>query len=351
MSNEGFLEDAATRHQIYVQRYAGGNLKRVAVFLSKAINTAKARVAAGLSAYGSQRYTSQIETLQGDLRGIYDDLKGRAQLDLGEFAVYEAEFNATMLGKVVKAVVQLSVPSAEMVAAAALADPLQLEARKGVQRNSIAGALDQFGTKKAAEIIGEIQIGSSLGETSQQIGRRLTSVHQLQHDQASSLVRTMTNHIASTARVETLKANDDILQGMRRVATLDSKTTLFCMSIDQTIIPLDGPRPPYHWGCRTTIVPVLKDEFAREIAGSTRPSIGPDGVALVSSKTSYQEWLARQPASFQRDILGPNRYALFSKGELTLDKFIDDNGKTLTLQQLREREAMAFERAGLSLSE
>lgn len=347
MSNEGFLEDAATRHQVYVQRYAGGNLKRVAVFLTKAIKTAKARVSEGLSAYGTRRYTSQIETLQIDLRAIYDDLKGRARLDLGEFAAYEAQFNATMLGKVVRAVIQLNVPSVEMVSAAALADPLQLEARKGVQRISINGALDQFGTKKAAEIIGEIQIGSSLGETSQQISRRLTGIHQLQQDQASSLVRTMTNHIASTARVEVLKANDDILKGMRRIATLDSKTTLYCMSIDQTVIPLDGPKPPYHWGCRTSLVPVLKDEFAREIPGSTRPSIGPDGVALVSSKTSYKEWLARQPAAFQRDILGPNRYALFSKGELSLDKFIDDNGKTLTLEQLKDLEPLAFDRAGL----
>lgn len=347
MSNEGFLEDAATRHQIYVQRYAGGNLKRVASFITKAIKTAKQRVSDGLSAYGTRRYNTQIETLQGDLRGIYDDLKGRAQLDLGEFATYEAQFNATMLGKVVRAVVQLNVPSAEMISAAALADPLQLEARKGIQRISISGALDQFGTKKAAEIIGEIQIGSSLGETSQQISRRLTSIHQLQQDQAGALVRTMTNHIASTARVETLKANDDILAGMRRVATLDSKTTLFCMSVDQTVIPLDGPKPPYHWGCRTTLIPVLKDEFAREIKGSTRPSIGPEGVALVSSKTSYQEWLARQPAAFQRDILGPNRYALFTKGELALEKFVDDNGKTLTLQQLKDLEPLAFERAGI----
>ena len=139
-----------------------------------------------LSAYGTRRYTSQIETLQIDLRAIYDDLKGRARLDLGEFAAYEAQFNATMLGKVVRAVIQLNVPSVEMVSAAALADPLQLEDRKGVQRISINGALDQFGTKKAVEIIGEIQIGSSLGETSQQISRRLTGIHQLQQDQASS---------------------------------------------------------------------------------------------------------------------------------------------------------------------
>ncbi|MBI6975130.1 MULTISPECIES: minor capsid protein [Pseudomonas] len=347
MSNEGFLEDAATRHQIYVQRYAGGNLKRVAVFLSRAIKTAKQRVSDGLSAYGTKRYTSQIETLQGDLRGIYDDLKGQAQLDLSDFGSYEAQFNATMLGRVVRAVVQLNVPSAEMVSAAAMADPLELEARKGIQRISISGALDQFGTKKAAEIIGEIQIGSSLGETSQQISRRLTSIHQLQQDQAGALVRTMTNHIASTARMETLKANDDILKGWRWISTLDSHTTPMCQDRDQRMYGWDDPKPPGHWGCRSSSLPVLKDEFAREITGSTRPSIGSDGVELVSSKTSYQEWLARQPAAFQREVLGPNRYALFSKGELTLDKFIDDNGKTLTLQQLRALEPQAFERAGM----
>ena len=347
MSSEGYLTDATTRHQVYVQRYAGGNLKRVASLISKAIKTAKDRVTAGLSAYGTNRYNSQIETLQGDLRAIYDDLKGRAQLDLGEFATYEAEFNATMLGKVVRAVVQLNVPSAEMVVSAALADPLILEARKGAQRISIGGALDQFGTKKAAEIIGEIQIGSSLGETSQQIGRRLTSIHQLHQDQASSLVRTMTNHVASTARMETLKANDDILKGKRRIATLDGRTSPFCRSIDNQVVPLDAPSPPFHWNCRTSEIPVLKDEYAREIPGSTRPSVGPDGAAAVSSKTSYQDWLSRQPAAFQRDVLGPARYKLFTKGELSLDRFVDDDGKTLNLQQLKDLEPLAFERAGL----
>ncbi|MGE8455077.1 MAG: phage head morphogenesis protein, partial [Pseudomonas alloputida] len=33
---------------------------------------------------------------------------------------------------------------------------------------------------------------------------------------------------------------------------------------------------------------------------------------------------------------------LFSKGELSIDRFVDDDGKTLTLKQLREREPMAL---------
>jgi SPP1 gp7 family putative phage head morphogenesis protein len=347
MSAQGFLADAATRHQIYVQRYAGGNLKRAAKFITKAINTAKERVSAGLSAYGTKRYISQIDKLSGDLAAIYGDMKGQVVMDLTDFGAYEAEFNEIMLGKAVRAVVQFNSPAPDMVAAAALVDPLELEARKGLQRISISGALDQFGTKKAAEIIGEIQIGSALGETSQQIGGRLTSVHQMQQDQASALVRTMTNHVASTARMEVLKANDDILEGWRAIATLDGKTSPFCRQVDQKVFPFDAPKPPFHWNCRTSTVPVLKAEYAREIKGSTRPAVGPSGAELVSSKTTYQEWLSRQPASFQRDVLGPNRYELFTKGELTLDKFVDDNGKTLTLAQLREKESAAFERAGL----
>lgn len=347
MSTEGYLTDAATRHSVYTQRLAGGNLKKVAKFITKAISTAKQRVADGLSMYGTKRYERQIETLQGDLAAIYGDMKGQAVLDLAEFGGYEAEFNMTLLGKVVKAVVQLNTPSPAQVAAAALADPMDLEVGKGRQRISIAGALDEFSTKKSAEIISEVRVGSALGETSDQIARRLIPLGVKQKDQALALVSTMTNHIASTARSNVLKQNDDILKGMRRIATLDKNTTYQCMSYDQTIVPLDGPLPPYHWRCRTTIIPVLKDEFAREIPGSTRPSVGPDGVELVPSKTSYQEWLARQPASFQEDVLGPSRYALFSRGDLSLDKFVDDAGKTLNLEQLRSRESAAFEKAGL----
>lgn len=106
MSSEGYLADAATRHQVYVQRYAAGNLKRVANFITRAINTAKAAVRGGLSAYGTRRFNSEIDALQSDLQGIYSDMKGQTMLDLGEFAGYEAAFSARMLGQVVTAVVQ-----------------------------------------------------------------------------------------------------------------------------------------------------------------------------------------------------------------------------------------------------
>ncbi|MDU1652651.1 MAG: minor capsid protein [Leclercia adecarboxylata] len=347
MSADGYTTDAATRHQVYLQRFGSGLAGKAAKFIRKAIKRAKETVNEGLSQYATARYQRQIETLRKDLGAIYGDMSEQQWLDLGEFAQYEFSFNSKLLGRIVKASVKLAEPSPEMIAAAVLADPLELAVGSRRQAINIAGALSQFGSKKTADILSEIAIGSSLGETQRQIVRRLTSLGVSHEEQVGSLVRTVTNHVASSARAETLKQNEDILKGHRWISTLDSRTTPVCRARDRQVYPLDGPKPPAHWGCRSSIVPVLKDEYQREIPGSTRPSVGPDGVEQVSSKTSYGDWLARQPAAFQKEVLGPARYKLFSKGDLTLDRFVNDNGKEYTLDQLKDLEPHAFELAGL----
>jgi len=63
-----------------------------------------------------------------------------------------------------------------MIAAAVLTYPLELAVGRGRQIIDITGALAQFGSKKTADILSEIAIGSSLGETQKQIVRRLTSL-------------------------------------------------------------------------------------------------------------------------------------------------------------------------------
>jgi len=349
MSADGHLTDSAVRHQVYVQRFGSGLTTKAVKFIRKAINRAKKTVQGGLSQYATARYQRQIETLSNDLRAIYGDMAEQQRIDYGDFAQYEFTFNTKLLGQVVKASVKLAEPSVEMIAAAVLSDPLELLVGKGRQSINIAGALAQFGTKKTADIISEIGLGAAMGEDSRQIVRRLTSLGVSHEEQASSLVSTLTNNVSASARNQTFSENDDILEGKQDIATLDGRTTAFCRSIDHRIIPPDGPSPPYHWRCRTTQVPVIKAEYRREITGSVRPAVGPDGARQVSSKTTYGDWLARQPVSFQREVLGDKRYQLFSKGDLTLDRFVDgETGKQYTLDQLKELEPHAFELAGLN---
>lgn len=347
MSSEGYLEDEATRHAIYIAFFAAHEAEMVTAFITQTINTAKARVAEGMSRYGTQRYERQIQVLQRDLAAIHSEMKGKLFADMQKLAVQEVAYNVDLMKEVVKPKVQVHTPPPQVVTSAATFDPMSLEARKGVQKISINGALDQFATKKSAEIISEIQIGTALGEPSQAIGRRITNLHGLQREQAATLVRTVTNHISSTARMQTLKANDDILDGWRWISTLDSKTSHMCQARDQKLYGWDDPRPPGHWSCRSSSVPALKKEYEREIPGSTRPSVGPNGAEPVASGTSYQEWLSRQTVAFQREVLGAKRYYLFSKGGLSLDRFVNGNGKTLTLDQLKKRQPEAFKAAGI----
>lgn len=348
MSAEGYATDASTRHQVYVQRFGAGQTGKAVKFIRKAISRAKETVRNGLSQYATARYNSQLEALRKDLKAIYGDMTEQQLLNLGEFAEYEYRFNSSLLGKLVKASVKLNQPSAEVIAEYVLNDPLELHIGAGRKRYRIASVLAQFGDKKTADIISEIGIGHSLGETQRQIVRRLTSLGVSHEDQAAALVSTVTNHASASARSKQLQDNDDILKGKQDIATLDGRTTPFCRSIDHRIVPLDGPSPPYHWRCRTTQIPVLKDEYAREIPGSVRPAVGPDGAQQVSSKTTYGEWLARQPESFQKEVLGPTRYKLFSKGELSIDRFVDgESGQQYTLDQLKDLEPHAFQEAGL----
>lgn len=95
-----------------------------------------------------------------------------------------------------------------------------------------------------------------------------------------------------------------------------------------------------HWNCRSTAIMLLKGQD--ELFG-TRASA--DG--QVDANLSYGEWLRRQSAETQDEVLGPTRGRLLREGKLTMDAFYNDKGRYLTLDELRARNAAAFARAGL----
>ncbi|MNP60269.1 hypothetical protein D3C76_1553380 [compost metagenome] len=54
-------------------------------------------------------------------------------------------------------------------------------------------------------------------------------------------------------------------------------------------------------------------------------------------QATFGEWLARQPAARQDQILGPVRGKLMRQDKLKLQDFYNDQGKFLTLDELRQR--------------
>jgi hypothetical protein len=67
----------------------------------------------------------------------------------------------------------------------------------------------------------------------------------------------------------------------------------------------------------------------------------------VPADVSYGDWLKKQSAARQDDIVGPTRGALMRRGGLQMDRFYNDKGRFLSLDELRKRDASAFTAAGL----
>lgn len=177
---------------------------------------------------------------------------------------------------------------------------------------------------------------------------------------AEALVRTAVNHVSNVGMMETYRANEDVVEGVRVVATLDDRTTEICISLDGTVWALDDPGlrlPPYHFQCRTITVAEIAwarlglepppdfERFARDLSGvsgddlarrvSARRRTGGFGPATrVSSSTVATEWLRRQRFEVQAKMLGTGKARLFRAGKITLRDIVRDDFTIVPLSEL-----------------
>lgn len=340
--------DAVTRHQIFVQRYAAGREQEAQAFIERLLNLIEGRMTGDITQFSRSR----LDMMLSDIRLLHNDLYGQFSQDfideILEFAQYELDFNERMLNQNLN--VTVAVPGPAQLQSAMFTSIMNLEPTKGY---TIGTALAQFGTLKANQIVQTIRDGIALGDTHNQIRSRVQELGPQNKNQAASLTRTITNHVSIQARDVTLRENEDLFDGYEWVATLDSRTSLICASRDGIIYPFGNnpqtsPKPPAHFSCRSSIVPVIKPEYdATGGLVGERPQIGADGRGVTKGSTTYEQWLKRQPASFQDEILGPSRGKLFRRGEVSIGRFVDNQGRTLTLDELRQLEPLAFEQAGI----
>ena len=159
----------------------------------------------------------------------------------------------------------------------------------------------------------------------------------LANNQVRTIVRTTVNQVQTMASQEVYAANQDVTSRYEYVATLDSKTTALCGSLDgKTFRYGEGPMPPQHFNCRSTTVPVIDDEDLRRRFPDTRPS----SVGRVSQDESYPDWLRKNP-SMQTQALGNKKpffnYLIKTKNKSpreALRQIIRDDGTELSLKDL-----------------
>lgn len=201
----------------------------------------------------------------------------------------------------------------------------------------------------------QLRQGLTEGETNQQIISRIVGkngqpgIMDTARRNAAALVQTSVQAVANDARRNTFKANNDVIKGLKQVSTLDSHTSLVCISYSECEWDLEfkpiGPkakRKPYNGGtprhinCRSVEVPITKTfkELGlniKEASAGTRAS----DEGQIDANTTFKSFLERKGKAYQDEMLGKGRADLWRAGKITLKDLVDGNGRPLTLAELQ----------------
>lgn len=392
-SNEQ-MYDAALRHQTYVLRYSSGLRNKINDLLDDTEEDVAEKILAKLSDQENV-VTSSDWTRLRKLSEIIFQIRGDAWKSAGSlletesslFADHESNFYTYLITSVSPVIIDTVSPHPETLRSIVEDRPFE-----GKLLSSWVKDLQQSDINRITKTINS---GVVQGRSAKQISRDILGtiaakgkdgIVQRSRNSVDMLARTAIQHVSNNTRREISIANADTLQRDEYVATLDGRTTLRCRALDGKLFkPGEGPHPPLHPGCRSTRVmyisqdigtrpskPVterlLLKEYAEEnnlgkVTSRDDLPFGTKGafdewsrrrirqiVGPVPARTNYNDWLKTQSEDFQLDTLGKTKFELFKKGDLSLDRFVDSDGTSLTLKEIAQRDAEAFRKAGLDVS-
>ena len=391
--NEVFF-DSVIRHQIGLMRLSGSLRKRIWALLDATEADMADKIRSRLLNRRGLNTPSDVLRMQRLIKvvratrlGAWKEITALWVKEMQALAVAEPGFMDGLLKGSVPVFLETTIPATSFLKAIVTSKPFEGKVMKQ-WANSIARS-------DLARIEQNIRIGMVQGETGPQIARRIVGtarlrgvngVTEITRRHAAAITRTAVNGIANHAKRLYYIENADLFKEEVYVATLDSRTTHICMSLDGNRYPIgEGPFPPVHFQCRSLRVAVLTPDVVgqRPIREFTQKGLvrdytrqnglkvqgnraklprghkGPfdafarqrmrDLTGRAPAKTTYQQFLGRQTQEFQNDVLGVTRAQLFRKGGLTLDKFVNHTGKLFTLEQLAAAHSAAFKAAGLPI--
>lgn len=405
------FQDALLRRQITLLRFSEGLADRVIERLDTSEAELVRLIRLRLDEIGEGGKTataSQVEQLQGLLfevrevrREIFIEAAALARGELTGLNILEVSATQQAYTEALgfKEAI-LDAPTLARLRAVTFGSPFAAGPTSPVR--TFSQWMTGLGTGDVRRVEGAIQAGFLEGDTIDGIVRRVRGtkaldfadgVTQITRRQARTVVRTTVNAYANAVREEIFEVNDDVIPALKWASVLDGRTTPICQSRDGKLAPVagkelpkstppiqrlqpPGARPPAHPNCRSVMVAVIDPENAvgkrpfitdtrtrreREIdfrkearergvpIQQIRAEWARERVGNIPAETTYQQWLERQSAGFQDDVLGPTRGKLFRLGGLTLDRFVDTTGKRFTLEQLQELHPAAFKRVGVEV--
>lgn len=325
------INDAAITRALLIQRIGNGLSREVVDQYQSVIDEIVNRIKTSddvLTMRKAEKLIKEMKEMVEVNLTIYDSLE--------ELGSTEAAYAATMINTAVGVDIVTSIAAPSVV-------------ERIVKTSLIEGAtikqwFDSLDASMKVDLERTIKNGVTMGSTTPEIVEMVKDRLSLSKSEAESITRTAIATVSNQARDATWKENEDIFKGYEHVSVLDNRTSKICGSRDGAFWDLEGSglnekgkqfkflRPPLHFRCRSILLPVVKDALSLGIE-STRASI--DG--QVSDKTTFEEWFESKQAKFQEEYLGKGRYQLYRYGKITFSDLVNQNGRELTLSELRAK--------------
>lgn len=363
-----FIADYSLGHQVDLQLYANGVVRRMVALLNRTDGDLLAALEAAGSRVATDWTVERLESLLTSVRALnaqaYAALGAAMEKELAGLVSYELGFQLQLFTAAIPPQVVASAGIAQVVAqqvfSAAMSRPFQgrllREWAKSLDVGRMARVRDAVRTGFVEQqSIGEI-VKRVRGTRAKQYSDGIIAIDR-RH--AETVVRTAIAHTAAHSAESFFVQNDDLVKGLTWSATLDLRTSEICRPRDGKVYALKPPHKPIghdqkwlsgpgrsHFNCRSRSLPVLKSW--KELGGVDYPSFSPSTRASmdgqVAPELTYGTWLRKQSGPRQDEVLGRERGRFFRAG-LAIEEFTNNRGQLLTLDQLRARNASAFSKA------
>lgn len=336
------LHDAIIRHSLDLMRLSAGEQRAVKSILNK--------LQADLTALLQRRELSdvakrEVEALIDEAGRVIDASYLNAGKSLDTQALAEAVAQKTT--KIIDQVLLVTPVAADTIATVFAADII-------IQGSPASAWWAKQATDVAFRFAAQVRQGVANGEPNAKIVRRIVGrkgepgIMDVSRRNAATLVHTAVQAVANTSRLETFRANADVIKGVRQLSTLDSHTSAICIAYSGAAWDLDGKPiegnklpfnggPPRHMNCRSILTPIPKTfrELGLNIDEPVDPGVRASSLGPIAGNTTFEQFLNRQPKSFADQVLGKGRADLWRAGKITLRDLVSGTGRPLTLEQLR----------------
>lgn len=365
------LQEELLRHQVDLLRFSKGLAARIVAILNRTepelARVLKQRLEriGPITTPGPSTTRKLIITqrlIKATLAPTWTTINELVRKELVSLALGEGAYIAGVLADALPVIFGPKLPPPQALRGIVFARPFQ---------NRILR--DWLGTYQVGDrrrMMDEIRQGLLWDETPTEIGRRIfgtraqggtDGVRQITRRGAQTLAQTSTSAISNAVRQAVYKANKKIIPREQYVATLDSRTTPICQSLDGQVFKTgEGEIPPVHMNCRSIRVPVVdgrplgnrpasanfKDRLGN-LRGPARRREVAKLIGRVPASTNYDTFLRNSDTAFQNNVLGPTRARLFRAGEFDVSGFVDNSGTRLTLRQLYDQKPSSFQTLGI----